>query len=459
MEKVIFLSYCWKDKDEANRVDDLLLSFENIRVIRDVRDLGYLDDIEEFMKQIRAVDLAILMISDGYMESINCMFEVSQIIKEKDYKYKVTPVIVKKPRIYGSDNRLFYAEYWNQKYIDYDKRIRNLKNIEDYPNLLIELKKIREICSATDEFLHFLNSKKFNSLEEHFANEFQDVFKAMGFEILPKKRVVTKSEGSQVNEFNYSIYKLDDISTATAKRYSAVILINQDYTREEIKSLILQANDIVKRKRYSKKFKSIFREKDADVVWLYFARDLFDIQTTNWICRTCWISDSLPDKFRPVSLNGNDRVNDIDISWNEGYESHKKIYRSYQGEKEEVLEVVNSLLVEFIEYANFAILNFAESREGIITEDKFLQEMRKIDHIVEKLFIESSDIPLPPNDIQDYVELCRQIFGVVYDMFLYFMERNEGKWTKDNQKNLMEKSIKEFNRLLPLVEYEKSKIS
>lgn len=85
--------------------------------------------------------------------------------------------------------------------------------------------------------------------------------------------------------------------------------------------------------------------------------------------------------------------------------------------------------------------------------------MRKIDHIVEKLFIESSDIPLPPNDIQDYVELCRQIFGVVYDMFLYFMERNEGKWTKDNQKNLMEKSIKEFNRLLPLVEYEKSKIS
>ncbi|WP_170148373.1 toll/interleukin-1 receptor domain-containing protein [Ureibacillus endophyticus] len=48
-------------------------------VIRDRDKLTHSSDIMEFMKKIKITDHVILLISENYLESVNCMFEVSQI--------------------------------------------------------------------------------------------------------------------------------------------------------------------------------------------------------------------------------------------------------------------------------------------------------------------------------------------------------------------------------------------
>ena len=77
----VFLSYCWADTEKANVIDDYLKSHK-IKVARDVRDIRNWQSLKEFMRGIRNQDYAVLLISDSYLKSINCMFEVLEIMKE-----------------------------------------------------------------------------------------------------------------------------------------------------------------------------------------------------------------------------------------------------------------------------------------------------------------------------------------------------------------------------------------
>lgn len=46
-------------------------------------------NIVEFMKEIKQVDFVITLISDSYLKSKNCMFEVFQLISNDNYKDRI----------------------------------------------------------------------------------------------------------------------------------------------------------------------------------------------------------------------------------------------------------------------------------------------------------------------------------------------------------------------------------
>ena len=81
-DKTIFLSYNWHDGEIADRIDKYLSGRPEITVKRDVRDIGAWKSIREFMESIRNQDYAVLIVSDSYLKSKNCMFEVMEIMKE-----------------------------------------------------------------------------------------------------------------------------------------------------------------------------------------------------------------------------------------------------------------------------------------------------------------------------------------------------------------------------------------
>lgn len=92
----IFLSYSWNDTDVANSIDEYLSKNANVSVKRDIRDIGVWKSIREFMESIREQDYAVLVISDTYLKSSNCMFEVMEIMKEKRYENRIFPAVVNK---------------------------------------------------------------------------------------------------------------------------------------------------------------------------------------------------------------------------------------------------------------------------------------------------------------------------------------------------------------------------
>ena len=353
--------------------------------------------------------------------------------------------------------RLFF---YNSGLRSLDEKIRKL-NIEDNISLIQELKKIKMICATIDEILNVLNRKQYYKLEKHIENDFNDIFKALKLEKLPKRKELSIEDEEAKEGFNYTLYKLDDISNAGAKRYSATIILNENYTNEQIKSCILFVTNRIKGEKYyrNNNVKKQHMNKAADVVWLFIARDLFDIQTTNWVCRTSWISSDLNEVFKPLHLNGNDNIEDIQIEWNESYEGLKKFYRKNQGTKGEILEATDKILSEMKEYGEKAINIFKQYKKSIITEEEFINFMQNIEDKVRSLYIASTEIPLPTEDLRSYISPCHELFSVIDNMFLYYSKKGVNTWDSKSRDWQMSNSIEEFNKLVHVVKYERDRVN
>ena len=150
-DKTIFLSYNWHDGETADRIDKYLSRIPGITVKRDVRDIGAWKSIREFMKSIREQDYAVLVVSDSYLRSKNCMFEVTEIMKEREYADRIFPAVVE-TGIYDPLVRAEYIKYWQQECDKLEAAIKGL-DPANAVELSADLKRYKSIASSIGEFL------------------------------------------------------------------------------------------------------------------------------------------------------------------------------------------------------------------------------------------------------------------------------------------------------------------
>ena len=146
----IFLSYCWKDTKYA---DDIEQHYENSEIVihRDKNDIHHWGSIEKFMKSIRNADFAILIISDNYLKSENCMYEALQVMKEEDYSTKIFPLVID-DNIYRYGGSIDYIKYWEDKFDDLKSRRQYIQH-EHASDIDNQLKIINEISSNISCFI------------------------------------------------------------------------------------------------------------------------------------------------------------------------------------------------------------------------------------------------------------------------------------------------------------------
>lgn len=127
-EMKIFLSYTWDDEDLALSVEK---KFEplGIKIVRDKHDLHYRKSVKEFMKQIRVSDYVILIISEKYLQSSNCMFEIAELTKDENYRDRILPIIKEDARIFDVMDRTRYINYWQDKYKELESRAKTLEEL------------------------------------------------------------------------------------------------------------------------------------------------------------------------------------------------------------------------------------------------------------------------------------------------------------------------------------------
>jgi hypothetical protein len=115
-EKAVFVSYAWNDESEE-MVDQIEQSLQarGIRIVRDKRDLGYKGLIGKFMERLGRGTCVIVVISDNYLRSPNCMFELVEIADAKQFHDRIFPVILKDADIYDPIKRIEYVRYWEVK--------------------------------------------------------------------------------------------------------------------------------------------------------------------------------------------------------------------------------------------------------------------------------------------------------------------------------------------------------
>ena len=140
----IFLSYAWENKDIADQIDEALNTFE-VSVTRDIRDLKHLDNIFDFMKGIRSHNYAILVISEEYLTSKNCMFEALELIINEKYDEKLLPVLTPSCDIFSAKGRLKYIHFWESVFAEINGEIKNLDSVAHTHKILEELEHYRKI--------------------------------------------------------------------------------------------------------------------------------------------------------------------------------------------------------------------------------------------------------------------------------------------------------------------------
>lgn len=173
----IFLSYSWKNNSIADEIDNTFRKF-GINFQRDVRDIEFRDSIKEFMKKIGKSNYVIMIISDEFLKSPNCMYEVMELTNSKNYKKRILPIVLTNAKIYNKIEQVQYIQYWENVLDKIKEKISEVK-LEHATGLDEHLKVINNICSNISEFLKDISDINNKTYDDHKASNFKEILRIL----------------------------------------------------------------------------------------------------------------------------------------------------------------------------------------------------------------------------------------------------------------------------------------
>lgn len=198
-EQAVFISYAWGGEREeiVNQIDQALQS-RGVKIIRDKRELGYKGSINAFMDRIGRGDCVILVISDKYLRSPNCMYELVEIAENKQFQDRVFPVVLQDADIYNPVRRIQYIQHWEEKRTELAEAIRTLDpaNLQGIREEMDLYDRIRDKVSGLTSIL-----KDMNTLmpEMHRESDFEELYNAIEKRLKESPVVTMTDEKKDVN--------------------------------------------------------------------------------------------------------------------------------------------------------------------------------------------------------------------------------------------------------------------
>lgn len=185
----IFISYNHKTSHMADIVEENLNEKYRYKVkINRDNLLVYRDDIEKYMDTIKENDLVISLITDDYLKSEACMYEITELMRDTRYSEKLAFIIISEtdleysptelkivPNIYG-ETRYEYIEYWVNKKRNYSNRLENLSDsFTSTVELNATIRRVGRICDEIGSFLDFLNRSMGKDFTSMHNNNFMEI--------------------------------------------------------------------------------------------------------------------------------------------------------------------------------------------------------------------------------------------------------------------------------------------
>lgn len=181
-EKAIFISYAWGQEGEereefVNHLDETLQA-KGIKIIRDKRDLGYKGLIKAFMERIGRGKCVIAVISDKYLKSSNCMFELVQVAKNGEFYDRIFPIVLADAQIYKPTTRIKYIKHWEDEIKELDEAMRGVgaANLQGFREEIDEYTNIRNTIAELTNLLKDMNTL---TPDIHSQSEFQELIDAI----------------------------------------------------------------------------------------------------------------------------------------------------------------------------------------------------------------------------------------------------------------------------------------
>lgn len=175
----VFISYAWGGKSEemANQLENRLQK-ANISLIRDKNHLGFKGRIKAFMERIGRGKCVVLVISEKYLKSENCMFELLQIAKHEQFYERIFPIVLDDARIYKPKDRIQYVQYWEQEIQELDQQIRSVSSahLEGFRE---DIDLYNEIRQYLPRLTHILKDMNTLTVQIHSESGFAELIQAI----------------------------------------------------------------------------------------------------------------------------------------------------------------------------------------------------------------------------------------------------------------------------------------
>jgi hypothetical protein len=165
MEKKLFLSYCGKDEDIVNNIEKKLHDL-GLKVTRDKRDLRYKANVKSFMKSLKIHGFVVTIISDSFLKSKNCMFEIGKLLEKRNYRSKTLQIILPDASIFDDHMKYEYIEYWKSQKKILENKIKENLSIENIEMIEEDIKDYDDIINNLPKFIEFVRSEKGMRLSE-----------------------------------------------------------------------------------------------------------------------------------------------------------------------------------------------------------------------------------------------------------------------------------------------------
>lgn len=176
----IFISYAWGEtrEDIVNKLYDSLTS-KGYNVIRDKVTLGYRGKIKEFMERIGAGQAVIVVLSEKYLKSKNCMFEALQIREHGDLEKRIFPIVLSDANIFEALVRIRYRKFWDDKITELNEALRGMNDLAYLNTINEELNLFSEIKRFIDEFMGIVANMNVLTPEMHQEADFKHLIDAL----------------------------------------------------------------------------------------------------------------------------------------------------------------------------------------------------------------------------------------------------------------------------------------
>lgn len=164
MKVNIFLSYCWRDMEEADKIYNYFLKNQDIEIHRDTIDIEQWGSIKEYMQSITNMDYVILLISESYLKSTNCMYEVLEVLRDRNYRDKIYPAVIYSG-IYNPIIKAKFVKHWQDEFLELERTLKEI-GLQNLGKLHQDLKRIQDISSNIAEFLDVVSDMNNPNIED-----------------------------------------------------------------------------------------------------------------------------------------------------------------------------------------------------------------------------------------------------------------------------------------------------
>ncbi len=172
MNQQVYISYNWQE-DSNEMANQLVQAFaaKGIEIIRDKTHTSYKDSIKNFMRQIGQGKCVVAVISDRYLKSENCMFELVEIARNGDFYQRIFPIILPDARIYKDFERIDYLKYWEDEKAKLQAKYKQI-DLAKTNSIMATLNLYDEIRDNIDNLTNILKDMNNLNIDLHSQSEF-----------------------------------------------------------------------------------------------------------------------------------------------------------------------------------------------------------------------------------------------------------------------------------------------